>query len=177
MAAFIGDWMADLSILESYLCDLDYNTGTARLQKFGIPKSVGGSILLGYTYRGYLTPTKTREWCCEKKRYKTKLLSERPELWEMFEDFRDIYFPHFEFSGVQINYRYKIGPHTDKNNSGESVLVCCGDYTGGLTCVEFDHGTKKFDARKMPVAFDGSKYTHYVEEFVGDRYSCVFFRD
>ena len=173
---FTGNWMADLSILESYLDEIDYKTGTARLQKFGIKRSVGGSILFGYTFRGYLTPTKSREWCPCKKQFKTKLLSENPELLDMFEEFRDFYFPGFEFSSVQINKNYKIPRHIDSNNSGESVLISFGDYEGGLTCVEMETGLVKFDARTMPVVFDGSKYYHYVESFTGTRFSCVFFR-
>tara|TARA_R110000796_G_scaffold49080_2_gene117485 strand:- start:407 stop:829 length:423 start_codon:yes stop_codon:yes gene_type:complete len=114
----------------------------------------------------------------KKKKFKTKLMSERPDLWEAFEEFRDLYFPHFDFSGVQLNYNYALGPHKDANNVGESVLVCTGDYEKGATCVELEDGTiQRFDARLRPVCFDGSKYTHYVEDFTGDRFSCVFFRD
>ena len=76
-----------------------------------------------------------------------------------------------------MNKNYKIGRHIDKANIGESVLVCCGDYTGGLTCVEYEDGLKKFDASKEPVMFDGGRYYHYVEDFSGDRYSLVFFND
>ena len=174
---FTGDWMSDLAILESYLCDLEYKTGTARLKKFGIKRSEGGSILYGYTFRGFLSKTKSREWCPCKKKFKTTLLTERPDLLEVFEDFRDNYFPGFEFSSVQLNYNYALGPHKDKNNSGESVLVCCGEYEGGATIVEIDGIEQSFDARIHPVVFDGSLYTHWVEKFEGDRYSVVFFRD
>jgi hypothetical protein len=178
MKHFIGDWMGDLSILEEWLRTVEYKTATARLEKFGIKRSVGGSVLMGYTWKGYLTPTKKRDWCCEKKKFKTKLLTERPDLWEALEEFRDLYFPEFKFTGVQLNKNYKIGRHKDTNNIGESVLVCCGDYDNGLTCVELENGTvQKFDARTMPVVFNGSQFTHWVEEFTGDRFSAVFFRD
>ena len=178
MSHFIGDWHADLAILEEHLRTVEYKTASDRLNKFGIKRSVGGSVLMGYTWKGYLSPTKQREWCCKKKKFKTKLMSERPDLWDVFEEFRDIYFPNFEFTGVQLNKNYALGKHKDKANVGESVLVCCGDYTGGLTCVELDDGTiQKFDGRLRPVVFDGSKYTHWVESFEGDRFSIVFFRD
>ena len=178
MTHFIGCWMADLAILEEWLRTVEYKTGTDRLNKFGIKRSVGGSVLMGYTWKGYLSPTKKREWCCDRKKFKTKLMSERPDLWNALEEFRDLYFPNFEFTGVQLNYRYALGPHKDKANVGESVLVCCGEYTGGLTCVELEDGTvQKFDARLNPVTFDGSKYEHWVEPFEGDRFSIVFFRD
>ena len=178
MTHFIGDWMGDLAILEEHLRTVEYKTGTNRLNKFGIKRSIGGSVFMGYTWMGYLSPTLSREWCPWRRKFKTKLMSERPDLWELFVEFRDLYFPHFDFTGVQLNYKYKIGPHKDNANVGESVLVCCGDYTGGLTCVEEEDGTVvKFDARNMPVIFDGSKYTHWVEDFIGERFSIVFFRD
>ena len=178
MKHFIGSWMADLAILEEHLRTIDYRTATSRLQKFGIKYKEGGSVFMGYTWRGYLSPTQEREWCCKKKKYKTKLMSERPDLWEALEEFRDLYFPHFQFTGVQLNHNYKIGPHKDNNNVGESVLVSCGDYDGGLTCVEMEDGiVQKYDARTMPIIFDGSKFTHWVEEFSGERFSVVFFRD
>lgn len=177
MTHFIGHWMADLAILEEWLRTIEYKTATGRLNKFGIKHSEGGSVFMGYTWMGYLSPTKQREWCCIKKKFKTKLMSERPDLWAAMEEFRDLYFPHFDFSGLQFNYNYKIGRHKDANNVGESVLVSCGDYTGGVTCVETEEGLIKFDARTNPVVFDGAKYFHYVEPFVGERFSVVFFRD
>ena len=178
MSHFIGDWMADLAILEEHLRTVEYKTSTDRLKKFGIKRSVGGSVCMGYTWRGKMSKSKCREWCIEKKKYKTKLLSERPELWETFEEFRDLYFPHFDFTGIMLNKNYAMGKHKDKANIGESVLVCCGNYEGGATCVQLEDGTiQKFDARLNPVTFDGSLYEHYVEPFTGDRFSAVFFRD
>ena len=111
------------------------------------------------------------------KKFKTKLLSERPDLWSALEDFRDHHFPLFQFTGIQFNYNYKIGPHKDAANVGQSVLVCCGDYEGGETCVDIDGEIIKLDARLRPVVIDGSKHTHWVENFSGERFSVVFFRD
>ena len=178
MASFSGDWYSDLYILEELLRTVEYKTATGRLQKFGIKHSEGGSVFMGYTWMGYLSPSKQREWCCVRKKFKTKLLSERPDLWEAMEDFRDHHFPLFDFTGIQLNKNYALGKHKDANNVGESVLVSCGDYEGGLTCVELEDGTiQKFDARLRPVIFDGSKYTHWVQPFEGERFSIVFFRD
>ena len=177
MASFSGDWYSDLYILEELLRTIEYKTATGRLQKFGIKHSEGGSVFMGYTWMGYLSPSKQREWCCVRKKFKTKLLSERPDLWEAMGEFRDLYFPLFDFTGIQCNKNYALGPHKDSANVGESVLVCCGDYEGGATCVDIDGEVVKFDARTMPVIFDGSKYTHWVEKFSGERFSIVFFRD
>ena len=178
MASFSGDWYSDLYILEELLRTVEYKTATGRLQKFGIKHSEGGSVFMGYTWMGYLSPSKQREWCCVRKKFKTKLLSERPDLWEAMGEFRDLYFPLFNFTGIQCNRNYALGKHKDKANVGESVLVSCGDYENGATCIELEDGeVVKFDARLRPVIFNGSKYTHWVEPFQGTRFSVVFFRD
>ena len=172
---FTGCWFADLTILETYLDCLEYKTGTARLDRYKIPRKDGGSVLYGYTYRGYLSKTKDREWCPLFKQYKTVMLSEHPELMFVFRELRDLYFPEFMFNSVQLNYNYKIPKHKDSPNTGDSVLVCCGDYTGGDTIVLDKDKKIRYNARTNPVIFDGSKLFHYVEDFVGDRYSLVFF--
>jgi hypothetical protein len=172
---FIGDWYADLAILEAFMITIKYNTGTNRLKKFKIKKSVGGSVTYGYVKLGYLSPTKSRKYCEQNGLYESTLLTERPELMDVFTEFRDIYFKDFEFNSIQLNYNYKLGPHRDRGNTGESVLVCLGEYTGGRTVVEYENKIIKYDAREMPIRFDGSKYIHYVEEFLGNRFSLVFY--
>ena len=67
MVRFTGDWYADLYILEELLRTIEYKTATARMQKFGIKHIEGGSVFMGYTWRGYLSPSKQREYCCLKK--------------------------------------------------------------------------------------------------------------
>ena len=176
MKFFIGEWYSDLAILECYMRTIDYNTGTNRLKKFKIKKSVGGSITYGFVKFGYMSKTKSRKFCEENKMYESVLLTERPELLEVFSEFRDIYFKDFEFNSIQLNKNYALGRHRDKGNCGESVLVACGDYSGGATVVEYENQIKKYDARLKPIIFDGCKYYHYVEEFVGNRYSLVFYK-
>ena len=151
-------------------------TGTNRLKKFKIKNSVGYSVTYGYVKFGYMSKTKSRKLCEENKMYESVLLTERPELLEVFSEFRDIYFTDFDFNSIQLNYNFALGPHKDRGNTGESILVACGDYTGGLTVVEYENEIKKYNARLKPIIFDGCKYYHYVEEFVGDRYSLVFYK-
>tara|TARA_R110002153_G_scaffold183740_1_gene336954 strand:+ start:1381 stop:1914 length:534 start_codon:yes stop_codon:yes gene_type:complete len=177
MTEFTGDWYTDLYILEELLHTVEYNTASKRLKNFGIKRSVGGSVFMGYTWGKRITDTRNRDYCPCRKKYKTVLLSARPDIWQAMEDFRDQHFPHFDFTGLQLNKNYALGKHKDKPNVGESILVCCGDYEGGLTCVEVDGEIQKFDGRLRPVVFDGSKYTHWVEPFEGERFSVVFFRD
>ena len=176
MKFFIGEWYSDLAILECYMRTIEYKTGTNRLKKFKIPKNIGGSVTLGYVKNPYMSKTKSRKYCEENGLYESTLLTERPELLEVFTEFRNIYFTDFDFNSIQLNYNYALGPHRDRGNCGESILVSCGDYTGGLTVVEFDDEIKKYDARLKPIIFDGCRYLHYVEPFLGDRYSLVFYK-
>ena len=176
MKFFIGEWYSDLAILECYMRTIKAKTGTNRLKKFKIKNSVGYSVTYGYVKFGYMSKTKSRKFCEENKMYESVLLTERPELLEVFSEFRDIYFTDFDFNSIQLNYNFALGPHKDRGNTGESILVACGDYTGGLTVVEYENEIKKYNARLKPIIFDGCKYYHYVEEFVGDRYSLVFYK-
>lgn len=173
---FTGDYEFDTQLLLDFIEKLYFRTGTARLEKFKIKHSEGNSGLYGDTWRGYLSPTKSRVWDESRKRYKTKLKSDYPELQAIFDEFRDFHFADFHFTQVQINKNYKIPRHIDNANMSQSYLVCMGDYTGGLTCIEYDENNiVKVDGRKKPITFDGSKYYHWVEPFKGDRYSLVFF--
>lgn len=176
MKYFIGEWYSDLAILECYMRTIEYKTGTNRLKKFGIPKSIGGSVTLGFVKNPYMSKTKSRKFCEENGLYESVLLTERPELLEVFTEFRNIYFKDFEFNSIQLNYNFALGPHRDRGNCGDSVLVACGDYTGGLTVVELEDRDVLFDAREMPIRFDGSKHIHYVNSFEGDRFSMVFYK-
>ena len=77
---------------------------------------------------------------------------------------------------MTLNFHKCNSRHIDSVNCGKSYLVCCGDYKGGLTCIEQEDGSIiKVDGREEPITFDGSKLYHWVEDFEGDRYSLVFF--
>ena len=123
----------------------------------------------------YLTKTTSRTKCEKTGLYKTKIMDEYPELAEVFTEFSQLYFPDFKYSSIQLNKSFMCAPHRDSKNIGESILVCCGDYEGGKTCVDINGKINKFDARIAPVKFNGSKYLHWTEPFEGKRYSLVFF--
>ena len=176
MKFFIGEWYSDLAILECYMRTIKTKTSTDRLRKFKIKNSVGYSATYGVVKKKWLSATTEREYCEKTGLYKTTLYSDRPELMEVFTEFRDIYFRDFEFNSIQLNKNYALGRHRDRGNNGNSVLVACGDYSGGATVVEYENEIKKYDARLNPIIFDGCKYYHYVEPFVGDRYSLVFYK-
>lgn len=179
MNYFTNDWNSDLSILESILDQVEFYSGTERKEmlKKANEKHIknSGSMLYGTTWKSYLSPTKNREKCEKTGLYKTKVFSENPELELVFKEFASLYFPEFQWSQVQLNKNYTCPPHRDSKNVGESVLVCCGNFKGGLTCVDIDNKIVKYDARDKPVKFNGAKLLHWVERYEGNRYSLVFF--
>jgi hypothetical protein len=184
MTYFIGDWYNDLCLMENYLDQIEFYSGTERKQmmtKANIKMSYKncGSMLYGTTWKSYLSPTKNREYDEETGLYKTKVYSENPELKDIYKEFSSLYFPDFEWAQVQMNKNWTTPPHRDTQNIGESVLVCLGNYVGGLTAVDYGQkqGIIKYDATEQPIKFDGSRYLHWVEPYKGDRYSLVFFKN
>mgnify|MGYP003655010628 CR=1 FL=1 len=173
---FTGEWFSDNSIMCSVLEKLEYYSGTERREMVKVHPSVGGSMLYGLTWRGpYLSPTKQRTRDEETGLFKTKVYDMYPELKPIFREFANLHFPDHKWEQTQINKCFPCPPHKDGNNIGVSVLCCFGDFTGGLTAVETEDGLKKYDAREGPVKFDGGKLLHWVEPYVGTRYSLVFF--
>ena len=179
MNYFTNEWNSDLSILQSFLDQVEFYSGTERkqmLKKANEKHSKNsGSMLYGTTWKSYLSPTKNRTKCEKTGLYKTKVKDLHPELEDVFKEFASLYFPDFEYTQVQMNKNFTTPPHRDSVNVGESILVCCGNYFGGLTCVDKDTKIVKYDARDKPLKFNGAKYLHWVERYEGTRYSLVFY--
>lgn len=178
---FCGDWNSDLMILESIMDGVEFYSGTERrimLKKGGVKHiKDSGSMLYGTTWRGYLTPTRTRTKCKDTGLFLTKVVDDNPELKEVFKEFAFYYFPDFKWSQVQMNKNFKCPPHRDSKNIGDSILISFGDYTGGLTAVDVEGKIIKYDSREKPIKFNGSEYLHWVEPYEGKRYSLVFFNN
>ncbi len=178
---FVGIYDIDCEIMASELDKIDFYSGTERkkmLKNANIkhPKDAG-SMLYGTTWRGYLSPTKTRTRDEETGLYKTKVMDLHPELKEIFRTFADFHFPDFEWTQTQMNKNFKCPAHKDSTNIGESILCTMGDFTGGNTSIEFDDGVECFSCKNKPLKFNGSLYTHWVEPWEGTRYSLVFFNN
>jgi len=176
---FINCWYSDLMILSEILDEVEFYSGTDRknmLKRAGYEKDKdSGSMLFGVTWRSWLSKTKSRTYDKETGLYRTKVYDNYPYLKDVFKEFSKLYFPDFKWSQIQLNKNFKCPPHRDSANVGESILVSCGDYIGGLTAVDIDGKIEKFDSRERPFKFDGSKYLHWVEPYKGKRYSLVFF--
>ena len=180
---FVGEWFSDSAIMLSILNELILVTGNDRQSnKFFLKKGKAQSAKVGTTWRK-LIGKKEREKDDKTGLYKTKLLAEHPELMDIFNEYRTLYFPAFEFDQVTINYSPKgtiIKQHKDKVNVGESVLVAYGNYTGGQTYVENenDHNFTLTDCRDCMLIFNGAERKHGVTAVTtGDRYSLVFYKN
>ena len=94
----------------------------------------------------------------------------------------------FVCTAINLNANYAGKRHRDANNEGPSVIKAFGNFTGGRlsywpkdivkprcgveTLDEKDSVTH--DISKAATLFDGNR-AHEVENFIGDRYSVVFF--
>ena len=126
----------------------------------GFPKYRGGVFGLvrpRYKYKGYLEES----WDSKKN----------PDIHDELMRIGKIICP-FDFTTIQVNNNLTCPPHKDSNNTGVSMLVSFGDYTGSNIVVN----NKKYCAKNRPIIFDGYKYEHYnTDDLIGDKYSLVFF--
>jgi len=179
---FTGEWNEDLKIMQDRISKLDFKTSSTRKRLLlSVPKSIGGSMLWGSTFRQnpkHYTYQRKPDPDTGNKLNMTQVKEYNPDLKDYFNEFRMLYFPDFDFNSVQINKNYITPPHLDSRNVGESVLIAMGDYKGGDTCL-FNEKTRKiekYDARKEPLYMDGSTILHWVSQYKeDDRYSLVFF--
>ena len=182
---FSGDIETDSMILFNYLEPLDYYIGTERrtnqFKDFTCQKK-GGSVLYGYTWKGYLKKDKDGNNIYRKKSdkykglYETKFKAENPELEQIFKEFMKMHYPSFEFTQVQVNKNYVSPPHFDSANTGESIIIGLGDYTGGHLFIDREEYIETVDIRNYLYKFDGSKFKHWVGKIKsGSRISVVFF--
>ena len=172
---FTGDKTEDDFTMVRILDEIDFISGSTRNKMYTNKKGTGGSMLYGLTWKGYLSKTKSRTRSIYKGLYQTKVVDDHPELDGILKEYKDIYFPHFDYKQVQLNKNFLAPKHTDSENTGQSILIGFGDYTGGKAVVNFDGNIKKYDVRESYLEFNGSKYEHWVEPFEGTRYSIVFF--
>jgi hypothetical protein len=174
-----NDFDGDCLILQSYLQEMKFYSGTDRnkLRDKGDIKIKKGSMLYGYTWRGYMTDEKWRTPSDLPGLYNTKCKDDYPLFQNIAEEFTNLYYPDFTWYNIQLNYNFKIMPHFDNKNVGESIIIGLGDYEGGALNVEFENGVKKIDIKHKFFKFDGSKYKHWIDDYTGDRYSVVFFKN
>ena len=87
----------------------------------------------------------------------------------------------WQYSSISVNHGYAARLHRDKGNEGPSLGCALGHYTGGnLQVWSRAKGLTpsgpmvEHNVREAPALFDGNNL-HCVTDFVGDRYSLVYF--
>jgi hypothetical protein len=138
-------------------------------EKINIRKKYGRNNRLGFPdYRGTI-------FGIVRERYSGKVglsLDSRlyPHIWDEIKRIGDIICP-FEYTSVQLNKNLVCPSHKDTNNRDKSLLVSFGNYTDGLIVVE----GVEYNAYHTPTIFDGRVMEHHNTEFVGTKYSLVFY--
>jgi len=98
----------------------------------------------------------------------------RMELYRTILDIaRKILPAEFEYDGITLNQNYKTAPHKDTGNRGESAIIAFGSYFGGNLVID-DHS---ISIKNRLTFFDGSKHVHSTEDFTGERFSLVFYKN
>ncbi len=173
---FTGTWEEDCDVMENVLKKLKW--ANDRTHMMYVPKG-NGSMVYGVTWRSNYNNKVREPHPTLYNQFWTVFRTKNPQLNPIFIEFRDKYFPDFEYTNVQLNKNYPCIPHFDSKNTGVSTLIAFGDYKDGETCLYNREKNKieKFDARLKPIIFDGSKILHWVAPIrrYGDRYSLVYF--
>lgn len=78
----------------------------------------------------------------------------------------------FIFTTITINHNLKCLPHKDNGNFGLSCITALGEFENGSLFVE----GKKYDIKNKVLMFDGSKCLHETENFIGERYTIIYYK-
>lgn len=78
----------------------------------------------------------------------------------------------FIFTTITLNKNLKCKPHKDAGNFGVSAFTTLGNYTNGGIFID----DKLYSTKNNIILFDGAKLTHATEDFIGDRYALIFYK-
>ena len=96
-----------------------------------------------------------------------------PHIWDELCRIGRVFEPTgFSFTSVHVNKNVVCGPHRDKGNVGNSVIVSFGDYEGGL----FHTKDLSLSTNCRAILLDGRATEHWTDEILsGTKYSLVFY--
>ena len=158
------------------LLDVLHNT-TIPAIKGGLPGSgpgrgdvigrIGRTMTLGYgmrTFKGY------GEFISNKK---------YPELFKLLVDFGNLVVPKdWTYETITLNEGVKAKKHKDSKNSGDSIIIGIGAFTGGDIRVwdADDKHPKVYNLHDQPLMFNGATHYHQTMPFKGERYTMIFYK-
>ena len=77
---------------------------------------------------------------------------------------------------ITLNKNLKCLPHIDNQNTGLSIIIGLGNYTGGRLILHHTETDLEYiNIHNKPYIFDGTKIKHSTEDFIGERYSIIFY--
>ena len=95
-----------------------------------------------------------------------------PEIYDELKKIINDIDPQFEYDSITLNKNFKCRPHYDKANRSPSLIVAFGKFLGGELVVN----DCEFDIYHRPLIFNGGNSLHYTLEWIGERYSAVFYK-
>ena len=100
-----------------------------------------------------------------------------PECYEVLKEIANIINPNFKYNTITLNKNVKALAHRDGSNVGTSMIIGIGDYSGGGLYIENleTHEMELKNIKYNPVYFNGYLSLHETEEFVGDRYTIIYY--
>jgi hypothetical protein len=145
---------------------LDFKYGTYHIYGFGCE-----SITFGVQEVKYLKKENGRfqdsKW---NKKY--------PEIYQAILDLALFVIPEdFQMKGLPnicLNKNLKCLPHND-GNKGDSIIIAFGDFEGGRLILHHEKNDEYIDIHNKPFKFNGKNVKHSTEDFVGDRWSVIYY--
>jgi len=96
-----------------------------------------------------------------------------PEIYKLLIEFGKLITPKDKpFSAITCNRNLKCKYHYDGVNSGSSVFITLGDYTGGGIFIE---GQEYEDVRDTITIFNGHDLKHKTNSFEGNRIALIYY--
>ena len=90
MKFFTGCWYSDNAIMFQYIDEIEVKSGSDRNKILYVNPRKGGSNLYGYTWKSYMSPTKSRQKVeGYDGLYITEMRRKNPEFAEIAKEFRD----------------------------------------------------------------------------------------
>jgi hypothetical protein len=99
----------------------------------------------------------------------------RTYLYKLLLDFGKKHVTDISWNAITVNQDYQAEKHRDKHNLGPSYLVAFGNYEGGSLVIHEGDLSGEHNICHQPIITDFSKIFHSVNDFIGTRYSLVYY--
>lgn len=101
-----------------------------------------------------------------------------PDLWKALVKYAEATLPSdFLWHTITLNHNVKAKKHIDGLNVGDSYIVGFGEYTGGkLRTYSDEVEYTAHDIKNRPLKFNGALIAHETEDFTGERYTLIFYK-